>query len=342
VSDTRDDSTARRQILVASNRGPVSFSRGDDGRLSVKRGGGGVVSGLSSVASHEDLLWVCAALTDGDRVAARTAPGGMLGLDGTLGGSAVRMLDIPTGTFNRAYNTIANSVLRLLRPPGRVAGGSIRFRGEDITAMSPEQLRRFRWRNVSMVFQSAMNALNPVMRVGDQFVDMMRAHEKIGKKDALAQAAEILEFVGIDRERVRSYPHELSGGMRQRVIIAMALSLNPEPPDWYWFPFFVWHLDRGEFDAALDMALRCQSEKFFWTHAMHAMAYSALDMSEEAAAAVERLLEAYPDFPRMAREELAHWGSRPERRQRVLDALWRAGVPMVESPSAPTRMRASG
>jgi trehalose 6-phosphate synthase len=111
TGDSTDHSTARRQILVASNRGPVSFSRGDDGRLSVKRGGGGVVSGLSSVASHEDLLWVCAALTDGDRVAARTAPGGMLGLDGTLGGSAVRMLDMPTGTFNRAYNTIANSVL---------------------------------------------------------------------------------------------------------------------------------------------------------------------------------------------------------------------------------------
>jgi len=103
--------TARRQLLVASNRGPVSFSRGDDGRLSVRRGGGGVVSGLSSVASHEDLLWVCAALTDGDRVAARTAPGGMLGLDGSPGGSAVRMLDIPAATFNRAYNTVANSVL---------------------------------------------------------------------------------------------------------------------------------------------------------------------------------------------------------------------------------------
>jgi len=96
---------------VASNRGPVSFSRGDDGQLSVKRGGGGVVSGLSSVASHENLLWVCAALTDGDRVAAGKAPGGMLGLDGSPGGSAVRMLDIPAGTFNRAYNTVANSVL---------------------------------------------------------------------------------------------------------------------------------------------------------------------------------------------------------------------------------------
>ena len=73
-----------------------------------------------------------------------------------------------------------------------------------------------------------MNALNPVMRVGDQFVDMMRAHEKISKRQALARAGELLELVGIDRQRLRSYPHQLSGGMRQRVIIAMALSLKPE------------------------------------------------------------------------------------------------------------------
>ena len=79
-----------------------------------------------------------------------------------------------------------------------------------------------------MVFQSAMNALNPVMRVGDQFVDMMRAHEKVSKRTALARAEELLEVVGIDRRRVRAYPHELSGGMRQRVIIAMALALGPE------------------------------------------------------------------------------------------------------------------
>ena len=96
---------------MASNRGPVSFSRGDNGRISVRRGGGGLVSGLSSVASHEDVLWVCAALTDADRAAARDAPGGMFGLDGTPGGSEVRMLDIPAATFNRAYNTVANSVL---------------------------------------------------------------------------------------------------------------------------------------------------------------------------------------------------------------------------------------
>jgi len=124
--------------------------------------------------------------------------------------------------------TIASAVMQILRPPGRIAGGRVLFRGDDLVGKSAEELRRFRWLNVSMVFQSAMNALNPVMRVGDQFVDAMRAHEKIDKRSALKQAEELLDLVGIDRRRVRAYPHELSGGMRQRVIIAMALSLNPE------------------------------------------------------------------------------------------------------------------
>ena len=125
-------------------------------------------------------------------------------------------------------STAGNAILQILREPAQVTGGRILFRGEDLVGRSTEQLRRFRWQNVSMVFQSAMSALNPVMRVGDQFLDMMRAHERVSKRDALGRAGELLELVGIDGDRTRSYPHELSGGMRQRVIIAMALALRPE------------------------------------------------------------------------------------------------------------------
>jgi trehalose 6-phosphate synthase len=98
-------------VLIASNRGPVSFSEGDDGALSAKRGGGGMVSGLSAVADESDMLWVCAALSDGDRVAARAAPDGILDRDLTGPGATVRMLDIPPAVFQRAYNAVANSTL---------------------------------------------------------------------------------------------------------------------------------------------------------------------------------------------------------------------------------------
>ncbi|MGC5170031.1 ABC transporter ATP-binding protein [Microbacterium sp. DT81.1] len=124
-------------------------------------------------------------------------------------------------------STIANAILRLLRDPAVIAGGSIRFAGTDVLALSANELRDFRWRQVAMVFQSAMNSLNPVMTIGDQIADIFTTHEGGSKKAAMVRAGELLDLVGIPRDRLRSYPHQLSGGMRQRVVIAMATALRP-------------------------------------------------------------------------------------------------------------------
>src|ERR671917_2424028 len=131
------------------------------------------------------------------------------------------------GESGSGKSTIAHAITRILHPPAVIAGGEVRFRGQDVLAMSDAELGRFRWREISMVFQSAMNALNPVMTIGDQIVDTIVAHEAASKREARERAAALLDVVGIEARRLDSYPHQLSGGMRQRAVIAIALALNP-------------------------------------------------------------------------------------------------------------------
>jgi peptide/nickel transport system ATP-binding protein len=136
------------------------------------------------------------------------------------------------GESGSGKSTLAYAVTRLLREPGVITSGSAVFHGKDgahdLFALDGEQIRELRWSQISVVFQSAMNSLNPVFTIGAQLTDVLRAHDKqLGRRERRARAAELLDMVGITEDRLRSYPHELSGGMRQRVMIAMALALEP-------------------------------------------------------------------------------------------------------------------
>ena len=132
------------------------------------------------------------------------------------------------GESGSGKSTMAYAIMRLLRGDALITKGSIRVMGQDVYAMSAKELRQFRWDKMAMVFQSAMSALNPVMTVETQIVDTLLAHRPgMGRDKALQRANELLDIVRIDRKALKSYPHELSGGMRQRVVIAIAIALNP-------------------------------------------------------------------------------------------------------------------
>nr|WP_163501931.1 ABC transporter ATP-binding protein [Halomonas socia] len=148
-----------------------------------------------------------------DGVSFTLAPGEALGLVGESG---------------CGKTTAAKAMLRLLPPNGEVPRGHIDFAGRDLLGLDPEAMRRVRWDEIAWISQAAMNALDPVYTVGEQILEAMRAHRKIERKAAWAHAEQLFRDVGIDPGRLSAYPHEMSGGMKQRAVIAMALALDPQ------------------------------------------------------------------------------------------------------------------
>lgn len=123
--------------------------------------------------------------------------------------------------------TLAKALMRLLPDNGVISNGEIIFKGEDLVDKTKEEIRQLRWKEISMIAQSSMNSLNPVYRVGDQIVEAIQAHTPATRAEAIKRSEELFIMVGLERKRLQSYPHQMSGGMKQRAIIAMALALEP-------------------------------------------------------------------------------------------------------------------
>ena len=132
------------------------------------------------------------------------------------------------GETGAGKTTTGLSILRLIPSPPGVVKGTVKVRGEDISTLSEKQMEAIRGNVVSMIFQDPMTSLNPTKTVEYQIAEVIRLHEKCGKKEAAAKAGDMLEMVGIPRDRGREFPHQFSGGMKQRVVIAMALACSPE------------------------------------------------------------------------------------------------------------------
>ena len=132
------------------------------------------------------------------------------------------------GETGAGKTTSVKSVMRILpEPPAKIVSGEILFDGQDLLKLPIKEMRKIRGKQISMIFQDPMTSLNPVMTVAEQIAEVIRLHEKCSKKEAHKKACDMLELVGIRPERGSDYPHQFSGGMKQRVVIAMALACNP-------------------------------------------------------------------------------------------------------------------
>jgi peptide/nickel transport system ATP-binding protein len=132
------------------------------------------------------------------------------------------------GESGSGKSTLGLSLIRLVPPPGRIVNGHVWLEGIDLLKLREDEMRKVRGRKISFIFQDPMTSLNPVKKIGEHFVELIRTHEpKISDEEALQRAEKLLEDVGIQPERINDYPHQLSGGMRQRIMIALAIVLNP-------------------------------------------------------------------------------------------------------------------